>query len=874
MPLVVLASTLLLDWGAALWVDRAWFSELGYVQIWLLGVIAPWILGGIGWLLLLPMVGIPIALAWPDEKQGWRRGIVFLISGGMAMLLANQWFTFLTWFQQVPVANREPVFGRDIGFYFFSLPMWQFLQSWGLSLVSLVLGIVAILYYYQYRSLLLDKQRLVTVVHRAQSHLIWLVGILFVLLAWGHWLSRYSLLFSARGSFTGANYTDIYFQLPANTFLVGVCLVSAIACFWLSTRKSQLVFVKAAQGYRVLWNWRQLSPLLVIFAGYGLSALLMAGIVPAVVQRVIVLPNELELDRPFIKRNIDFTRQAFNLTEVEIKPFTVRDTLKVDALEKNAPTLSNIRLWDNEPLLQAYRQLQEIRPYYQFPSVDVDRYTIGGNLTQVMHSARELDYSLVPKRAQTWVNEHFFYTHGYGITLSPVNVVTRVGLPDFFIKDIPPRAVNPQVEAAIPIGNSAIYYGELTDPDVYVNTKALELDYPQADENIYGTYQGQGGMPVGEFWQRLIFAWYSKDFRILLSDQFIPQSKLLFRRQIVNRVKTIAPFLTYDHDPYLVATEGNLYWVIDAYTTRKYYPYSEPAATPQDFNYIRNSVKVVIDAYHGTVDFFIADPKDAIIQTYSRIYPSLFKSLQTMPGSLQQHLRYPIDLFKVQTQQYATYHMTDPQVFYNKEDLWQIPEQSRELRQFQGAHQNELFDPNNLLSLSQQPQVTGQVEMQPYYLILELARLNNEVSLDARAVSQPAEFALLSPFTPANKQNLIAWMAARCDGAEYGKLLVYEFSRQSLVFGPQQVEARINQNPLISQQLTLWNQQGSHVNRGNLQIIPVAESLLYVQPLYLEAENSSLPELTRVILVYEDRVVMQPTFEEAFRDLFTGQPVE
>ncbi|WP_052128396.1 UPF0182 family protein [Neosynechococcus sphagnicola] len=549
------------------------------------------------------------------------------------------------------------------------------------------------------------------------------------------------------------------------------------------------------------------------------------------------------------------------------------NTLKADALQKYAATLRNIRLWDSEPLLQAYRQLQEIRPYYQFPSVDIDRYTIDGTLRQVMHSARELDFSLVPERAQTWVNRHFFYTHGYGITLSPVNVVTRVGLPDFFIKDIPPRAVNAAVQKAIPIQNSAIYYGELTDTDVYVNTKALELDYPQAEENIYGSYQGTGGMPVGQFWQRLLYAWYFRDSRILLSDEFTPASKLLLRRQIVTRVKTIAPFLKYDRDPYMVATEGNLYWVLDAYTTSDRYPYSEPAPPPNSFNYIRNSVKVVVDAYHGSVDFYIADPKDAIVQTYHRLYPTLFKPLEKMPISLRQHLRYPIDLFQVQTQQYATYHMTDPQVFYNKEDPWQIPQEARPHRNALSPSQDSSLNQDSSLWLSKAAQTGGLQSMEPYYLILELSTLRNAAHPGtSTTTTQPAEFVLLTPFTPANKQNLIAWMAARCDGEEYGKLLVYEFSRQSLVFGPQQVEARINQNPLIAQQLSLWNQQGSRVNRGSMLIIPVGDSLLYVQPLYLEAEDSRLPELTRVILAYEDRVVMQPTFEDAFRDLFAEEP--
>lgn len=862
LPLLVLAIVLLLNWAISLWIDATWFNELGYVQVWALRLAAPGLVWLVGWLVLLPIVGSQIHLAWPGVGQWGRRGrlaIVLLLSALLAGLLASQWFTVLCWLKQVPVGTTEPVFNHDIGFYLFSLPLWQLLQRWSLGVGLLIFASVGLIYLR--RSTALSQPPSFPLQRLIQRHLLALAGGLFLLLGWGHWLSRYTLLYSNRGSFTGANYTDIQVQLPANTFLVGVCIVSALACCWLALRRSgSLLKVQTPVGGQ--WDWRIFTPLLLIGLGYGLSVFLIGRLYPAAVQKLVVLPNELERDRPYIERNIQFTRQGFNLTQVDLQPFTVRDTLKISSLSNNAATLKNIRLWDSEPLLQAYRQLQEIRPYYQFPSVDVDRYTIDGTLRQVMHSARELDFSLISERAQTWVNRHFFYTHGYGITLSPVNVVTRVGLPDFFIKDIPPRAVNPAVESAIPIKNSAIYYGELTDTDVYVNTRALELDYPQAEENIYGSYQGTGGMPVGQFWQRLLYAWHFRDARVLLSDEFTPQSKLLFRRQILTRVKTVAPFLTYDRDPYMVATDGNLYWVLDAYTTSDRFPYSEPADPPNRFNYIRNSVKVVVDAYHGSVNFYVADAEDAIVKTYRRIYPQLFQPLENMSASLRQHLRYPIDLFQVQTQQYATYHMSDPQVFYNKEDLWQIPQQVRPQRN------TESFNPEGLEQNLWTPDDSGLQTMQPYYLILELSNLRNPSQPQAPSTSRAAEFVLLSPFTPANKQNLIAWMAARCDGEEYGKLLVYEFSRQSLVFGPQQVEARINQDPLIAQQISLWNQQGSRVNRGSLLIIPVEESLLYVQPLYLEAEDSRLPELTRVIVAYEDQVVMQPTLEDAFRDLF------
>jgi uncharacterized membrane protein (UPF0182 family) len=484
-----------------------------------------------------------------------------------------------------------------------------------------------------------------------------------------------------------------------------------------------------------------------------------------------VVPNELERDRPYIEHNIAFSRQGYNLTEVDVQPFQVKDNLTAESLTRNTATLKNIRLWDNEPLLAAYRQLQEIRPYYQFPSVDVDRYLIDGDLRQVMHSARELDYNLIPERARTWVNDHFFYTHGYGFALSPVNVVTRVGLPDFFIQDIPPRATSEVAAEAFPIANPAIYFGELTDIDVFVNTNAQELDYPKEEANIYATYQGTGGLPIGALWQRLFYAWHFGDWQILLSQEFTPESRFLFRRQITERVQTLAPFLQYDRDPYLVIADDGLYWMIDAYTTSRYYPYSEPVPSGE-FNYIRNAVKVVMDAYNGSVDFYLADPKDPIIETYQRIYPSLFKPMAEMSPQLKAHIRYPTDLFQVQTQQYSTYHMSDAQVFYNKEDLWQIPDQIRQVDSpvAEGGTNKWLFN-----STIPGPAPESQ-PMPPHYLILELS------SIDATAnPSNSAEFVLLSAFTPVNKQNLIAWMAARCDGEEYGKLLVYQFSRESLV---------------------------------------------------------------------------------------------
>ncbi|MGG6239187.1 UPF0182 family protein [Nodosilinea sp. AN01ver1] len=853
----------LLQLGVGLWIDENWFSHLGYAQVWWINRAAPWGLGLVVFLGMALWLGLNLRLAWPPYiKRLWRRLLVVLVSGSVAAIAMAHWFTFLVVLFQQPVGLADPILQHDISFYLFSLPLLLQLQRWGFWVGVLTAGLVALCYGFRLRRQPVAAQPLLP--QQVQRHLLGLGGVLMLFQGLGHWLARYTLMYSNRGSFAGANYTDVHAQMPADFLLAGLAWVGALALLYLAVFSPALVALKAAQA-KAEWRWLpwQVTGLLLIFGGYGLAALGAGVFYPDLVQRVAVLPNELERDRPYIEHNIAFTRKGYNLSEVDVQSFQVKDNLTAESLTNNTATLKNIRLWDNEPLLAAYRQLQEIRPYYQFPSVDVDRYTIDGDLRQVMHSARELDYSLIPERARTWVNDHFFYTHGYGLALSPVNVVTRVGLPDFFIQDIPPRATSPAAAAAFPIDNPAIYFGELTDIDVFVNTNAQELDYPKEEANIYTTYQGSGGLPMGAFWQRLLYAWHFGDWQILLSQEFNPDSRFLFRRQITERVQTLAPFLRYDQDPYLVIADGGLYWMIDAYTTSRYYPYSEP--TPSgDLNYIRNAVKVVVDAYNGSVDFYLATPKDPIIETYQRIYPSLFKPLEAMSAELRSHIRYPNDLFEVQTQQYATYHMSDAQVFYNKEDLWQIPEQIRQVDGDLGDGEGGEGNVNNWLfdSSLPGPLPTSQA-MPPHYLILELS------AIDATAnPSRSAEFVLLSAFTPVNKQNLIAWMAARCDGDEYGKLLVYQFSRESLVFGPQQVEARISQNPIISEQISLWNQQGSRVNRGSLLIIPVEQALLYVQPLYLEAEDSKLPELTRVIIAYRDQVVMEPTLDQALQALF------
>jgi hypothetical protein len=818
---------------ASFYVDLAWFAELNALPVLWTRVLARWGLGLGAFAFALAVVGSNIRACWRGASTAGAWAIALGLSGGLAWSLSQHWFALLLWLHQVPVGESDPIFGRDLGFFLFGLPFWETLQQWCFNLVLLTLITVALIYLVE---LGLSEQRLTLALSLfAQRHLLILGGALFLLRAWGHWLERYELLYSTRGVVFGAGFADVHATLPATTLMSGVAFLTAVG-FWALARQGIRFNLPLFKSWCPAWASSLLAPALLwgAYLGFGL---LTTRLYPQLLQTLLVTPNELELERPYIEHNIRFTRAGFGLAEVEVKPFPEEGSLTWEILQQNQSTLRNVRLWDTEPLLATYRQLQEIRPYYQFPYVDVDRYRIGGELRQVMHAARELDFAQVPAAAQTWVNRRFFYTHGYGLTLSPVNVVTAEGLPDFFLSDIPPRVSPryPEVAQVLRVEQPALYYSELTTTDVFVGAEARELDYPAADRYVYSSYRGTGGVPIPHLWQRLLYAWHFRDLRILLSRELSPSTRFLYRRQIRERVRQVMPFLLYDQDPYLVIQGGRLYWFFDAYTTSSRYPYSEHLPG-FPFNYIRNSVKAVLDAYNGSIDWYIADPRDPLIQAYARIYPTLFKPLEAMPEPLRQHIRYPQDLFRVQVQQFATYHMTDPRVFYNREDQWQIPNQFRKRRR---------------------------LPMQPQYLILTLPEDPQKGS-----PNQP-EFVLLSPFTPLNKQNMVAWMAARCDGENYGKLLVYEFSKQRLIYGPEQVEARVNQDPAISEQIALWNEHGSRVNLGTLLVIPIETSLLYIQPLYLEAEQGRLPQLTRVIAAYEDRVVMEPTLSQALEALFS-----
>ena len=782
------------------------------------------------------------------------RAIALFLSLAIGIIAASRWTKVLHYFHPINFNIIDPIFSQDISFYVFILPILE-LFSFSLTVVFLY-GLVSCLLTYLLSGNSLSQGIFLGFSRSQQRHLYGLGAALMLATAFCYWLVRYQLLYSQGDVSYGANYADVTVRLPCYGFLSIVAWAVALLMLWpvFQLKIKNQNFKKIVFGF-----------LIIIFV--------LNFFLPEMVQQLIVKPNELAREKPYIERSIVFTQKAFDLKRIEIKTFDPEGKLTYADLEKNQLTISNIRLWDKQPLLQTNRQLQQIRPYYKFLDADIDRYTVKNEAAkmaeaqsqQVILAARELDYTAVAPEAQTWVNEHLVYTHGYGFTLSPVNTVGVGGLPDYFVKDIGVDATgetalditSDRIRASIPIGHPRIYYGEVSDTDVMTPTKVKEFDYPSGKDNVYNTYSGKGGIAIGSIWRRWLFADYLKNWQMAITPNFTPETKLLYRRNINKRVRAIAPFLRYDSDPYLVVANANLgkgdiekerdeignsikpsasvtnnspnylYWIIDAYTSSDRYPYSDPGNN--EFNYIRNSVKVVIDAYNGSIDFYVSNPSDPIVNSWIAVFPGLFKPIEKMPPAIRKHIRYPMDLLKVQSERLLTYHMEDPQVFYNREDLWRIP--------------------NEIYGSQQQP-------VEPYYLITKLPTEKSE------------EFILLLPFTPISRNNLIAWIAGRSDEGDYGKLLLYQFPKQRSVYGPEQIEALINQDPVISEQISLWNRQGSKAIQGNLLVIPIEQSLLYVEPLYLEADRNSLPTLVRVIVAYENRIVMAETLDGGLKALF------
>jgi hypothetical protein len=572
--------------------------------------------------------------------------------------------------------------------------------------------------------------------------------------------------------------------------------------------------------------------------GYLVILAVSLFVAPWMVQAFKVEPNELELETPFLRHNIAFTRHAFGIDDIDERSYGTLDELTPEDLGRNQQTIDNIRLWDWRPLTQTVRQLQRIRTYYEFNDVDVDRYRVDDAYRQVMVAARELSNEL-PDQAETWVNRHLQYTHGYGLAMNLTAKKSEHGVPEFLVKDLPPSAVG-----GLAVTEPAIYYGEENSGYRIVSTAVKEFDYPKGDENVYTHYRGQGGVALDSWWKKVLFAWHQFDVRILLTAYTQPESRIQLWRTVRDRVDRIAPFLRLDRDPYIVLGDGRLFWVQDAYVIAHTFPYSEPHAGR--YNYIRNSVKVVVDAYEGDAVFYVMDPDDPVLGVYRRALPSLFRPLAEMPDSLRRHLRYPQELFQAQVRKYNTYHMTVPQVFYNGEDIWAVPQQDH------GSQEVQVGPFRSLRA----KYAEHDVDMKPYYILMKLIG------------EAQAQFLLMSPLTPSNRDNMIAWMAARCDFPAYGQLLVYKLPKERLILGPSQVEAMIDQDTRISQQISLWDQRGSRVMRGRLLVIPVEQSFLYVKPVYLIAERIEIPQLKRVIVSDGKRLAMEPTLEGALEVVF------
>jgi uncharacterized protein len=744
--------------------------------------------------------------------------VSLVISGITGATVMTEWPTFaLYWYAPRTVGGAvDPIFGKSINFYLFTLPAWQFITGWLLTLAVLAC-LIAFSFVFVTggtRMLAVHRSRYIALPWRGFSIAF---GFLLLVLAMRAYLARFERLFDEHTIFSGVTYTDAHVLLPG---MLAVCTALILG--------AAIAAINVVSAPRVLWLMAAVAPVAVCY--------LVLQIFGWYVSSFIVKPNELVRERPYIAYNIELTRQAYGLDRLAQREFPADTTVEAADPANNQATLQNIRLWDWRALQDTLRQIQEIRTYYDFPDIDIDRYDINGSMRQVMLAARELNVDKLPESSRNWINEKLIYTHGYGITMNPVNGFTSEGLPTLILKDMPMQSTVPSIVVKRP----EIYFGELTDTDVYVKTRQQEFNYPQGQTNSLTSYEGNGGILLGGFLRRLLIASDRGDLtKLPFSDDINSESRLLMRRKVRDRVAALAPFLIYDSDPYIIVhDDGRLSWIIDAFTSSDSYPYSSHYALGGTrINYMRNSVKVVVDAYDGTTTFYVFDPLDPIVAAYRRIFPALFKDVGAMPPPLRKHVRYPELLLKLQAAAYGLYHMTDPQVFYNREDLWTVASE---------------------VGMDESGQQRTQT-MEPNFVLMKLP---GETAI---------EFVEILPFTPANRNNLIGWIAGRSDGEKYGTAVVYDFPKTKLVDGPQQIEARIDQNAQLSGQLTLWNQQGSHVRRGTLLVIPCGHALLYAEPIYLQAERSPMPELRLVVLALQDRLAYGPTFESAMRSLFAGE---
>ena len=803
---------LALRWGHSFYIDWLWFNGVGHSDVLVTRTVAQLVL------YLAALVGF-LALALPNLHYAWRAtggtpalregltstsypflrrllgragvGAAVLVGLVLAAHPAAEWEAVLLFLNRVPFGEVDPIFDRDFGFFIFTLPGLELLRRWLLSAVVAVALITAGFYYVTSR-MRIDR---FTFTRQARVQLALLGAAAFLVIAAGHWLGRYELLYSPTGAVFGVGHTDNYVNLPGRTLLTLIAAAAAAVLFGGG--------LFSASRRILVWP-----------VGIWAAATLLIGFAaPGVFQRLVVEPSELARERDFLANNIRYTRQAFGLDRLQARSHPARGDIDAGTVAENQGTLQNVRLWDESPLLQSYNQIQFFRLYYDFLAVHTDRYRVDGELRQVMLATRELSAEKLPQEAQRWVNRQLQFTHGYGVAMSPVTEVEAGGRPTFLVSDVPPAG-------PIPLVRPEVYYGLKSLNYVIVRSSMEEFNYPGADGPVYTRYDGEGGVLLSSFFRRLMFALEFRDINVLISGEIGSDSRIQYRRIVSERFSRVAPFLLRDREAYSVVADGRLSWIQDAYTVTDRYPYSTPWGS--SFNYIRNSVKAVVDAYDGSVDFYVFEPDDPLIQAYQRIFPDLFRPMEDMPASLRAHVRVPLDQFSVQTQMLLQYHMEDPVVFYNKEDQWSVPVQTA-------------FGQSQLL--------------RPYYIV---ARLPGE---------EREEFLLIQPFTPANRHNLVGWMAARSDGENYGELVLFRFPSGRHVDGPGQVEARIDNDAVISEQFTLWGQVGSEVMRGILLVIPLGEALLYAEPVFLKPETLEFPELRRIILADASQVVMHPTLD-------------
>ncbi len=814
---------LAVSWGHGFYTDWLWYKSLGYESV-LLKIVSSKVV------LFLLGVGIFVLLAGPNlylahkhvvslrpvssqvplslyrailKLLGWAAaGFVLIAAIVLGMLPSGEWEALLKFLHQVSFGQNDPIFGHDFSFYIFTMPVLEFVRSWLIAVIVVIIAAVGALYYLS--SML--RGEMFALQGRVMGHMALLLAAALVLVAFGHWLSRYELLHSGLGAVYGVGFTDEKILMPGYALLTLVALVCAGG-----------VAFGGISGKRKLVIWP-----LVIWVGLNI---LITIAVPGLVQRLMVEPSELAREKDYLESNIQHTRNAFGLEDMVSESHPAKGEVDRETVKANKGTIHNVRLWDEGPLLQSYNQIQFFRLYYDFLQVHTDRYQIDDELRQVMLAPRELSAGKLPSEAQRWVNRHLQFTHGYGAAVSPVTEVEPGGRPSFFLRDVPPKG-------ELNLQRPEIYYGQKSLEYIIARTRMQEFNYPGPEGPVYTHYQGSGGVTLDSFLRRLVYAWKFKDINILISNEILSDSLIQYRRTVPERFSTVTPFLRRDSQAYSVIADGRLFWIQDAYTTARRYPYSTPWEEG-NFNYMRNSVKAVIDAYNGSVDYYVFDPEDPVISTYQSMFPDLFQPQEEMPGYLQEHVRYPQDQFTVQSQMLLQYHMQDPTVFYNKEDQWSVPVQS---------------------SFGEQE------DLRPYYLV---ARLPGE---------EKEEFLLIQPFTPNKRHNLVGWMAARMDGENYGDLILFKFPSGRHVDGPKQVEARIDNDAIISEQFTLWGQVGSEVSRGILLVIPVGDSLLYAEPIFLKPENLDFPELRRIILSDSRRVVMHKTLDESIDALVGERP--